>query len=84
MFPTVKMVSQNMTAGDITDKDAFYSVLADSDIQPCLFEPEWVWGVGCQKLQLTTSTLIGHPHKTWRNFPFFDSISVSVHCEMWM
>ena len=47
--------AQNMSAEDVMDKDTFYSVLADLDIQLCLFEPEWVWGIGHQKFTLSAS-----------------------------
>lgn len=35
------MASQNMTPEDVMNEDTFYRVLADSDIQPFLFEPEY-------------------------------------------
>lgn len=40
MFATEKITSQNMNAEVVLDKDTFYTVLADSDIQTDFSEPE--------------------------------------------
>lgn len=55
-----------MSAEDVTDKDTFYSVLADSDIHSYLFEPEYM---AEEMQQREADAWIGQPHKSWQNFP---------------